>query len=115
MSPTEYTDYGLPGFPSSRSNWVPLTLDTQANVAHPSVGSKGEDTIACGVRVGGDPILMTKGQTLYAVTSPSLIFLTSVWQVHAIRSQFQGKQILVVLNLFLRTLLKVKQLCISVI
>ncbi len=37
----------VPGFPFNSSKWVPHTPHLQAIVA-PPIGSKGEDTIACG-------------------------------------------------------------------
>jgi hypothetical protein len=54
LSPTEYTDYRVPGFQSSRPNWVPQTPNPQASVAHPPLGpGGGGDTLACGVGGGG--------------------------------------------------------------
>jgi hypothetical protein len=41
LSPTEYTDYRVPGFPSSRPNWYPPNPSPTSEYCSPPVGSGG--------------------------------------------------------------------------
>ncbi len=51
--------YRVPGFFSSRPNWVPPNPHPQGSVLLPPLGPRGGDTLGCGK---GEPI-PTKGQT----------------------------------------------------
>jgi hypothetical protein len=54
---TEYTDYRVIGFLSSRPNWVPPTPSpARVCCSSPLLGPRGVDTLACGGRSGGTKI-----------------------------------------------------------
>ncbi len=69
IDPNQHRAYRVPGFLSSRPNWLPPPLHPQAGVAPPP-GSRGGDTLDCGRGGVGEPIRM-KGQTLWYSTLSS--------------------------------------------